>query len=398
MSGYLVDERLDTSALVDGWFNTGDLGWIDERGFLNLRGRQAEVINVSGMKVLPSEVEEVITTLPGVTEVKVYAGKTRAGAQHVRAAVAGEGINIAQIKAHCEKHLVYYKRPAPIILMDALPRSSTERFFAACSLDRFRPAALAAPTRIGGKRKHTLVNLGNWQLDTVDGGALSLDGGVVYGVVPKVLWEKLTPADAHNRLRLRNSCLLARDGSHTVLIDTGYGGKHDRLDRLFYELEEGEPLLGSLAALGVSPEQVDTVVFSHLHFDHAGGASRVRPPAPTRADVSPCPARDRPNRMGRRHGPASRTGAGLSPEQSPGPGSGREAGIHLGQFDHRARFAEPAHRRPHPRPPGAGRRVGGRGGDLGGGRLPYGSSFAAVRGAWLTTPTWSKPGGSSRSY
>jgi acyl-CoA synthetase (AMP-forming)/AMP-acid ligase II len=124
MAGYLVDERLDTSMIVDGWFNTGDLGRIDERGALTLRGRQAEVINVSGMKVLPSEVEEVIAAYPGVTEVKVYAGKSKAGAQHVRAAVAGSGFDVAQIKAHCESQLVYYKRPSPIILMDALPRST----------------------------------------------------------------------------------------------------------------------------------------------------------------------------------------------------------------------------------------------------------------------------------
>ncbi len=126
MAGYLVEERVDTSALVDGWFNTGDLGWLDQRGALHLRGRQAEVINVSGMKVLPSEVEEVIASLAGVAEVKVYSGKSQAGAHHVRAVVvAGEGIDVDRIKAHCEEHLVYYKRPSRITLMEALPRTST---------------------------------------------------------------------------------------------------------------------------------------------------------------------------------------------------------------------------------------------------------------------------------
>jgi glyoxylase-like metal-dependent hydrolase (beta-lactamase superfamily II) len=119
-----------------------------------------------------------------------------------------------------------------------------------------------------------LVNLGNWRLDTVDGGSFSIDGGVVYGVVPKMLWEKATPPDACNRLRFRNNCVLARDGRHTVLIDTGYGGKHVPLDRSFYEMDAGEPLLESLASLGVCPDDIDTVVLSHLHFDHAGGATR----------------------------------------------------------------------------------------------------------------------------
>lgn len=118
------------------------------------------------------------------------------------------------------------------------------------------------------------MNLGNWQLDTVDGGDFCLDGGVVYGIVPRRLWEKLTPPDPLNRIRIRNNCVLARDGRHTVLIDTGYGGKYAPLDRNFYELEEGEPLAKSLAQLGVRPEDIDTVVFSHLHFDHAGGATR----------------------------------------------------------------------------------------------------------------------------
>lgn len=124
MAGYLVDEKLDESMLCDGWFNTGDLGRIGDDGALRLCGRQAEVINLSGMKVLPSEVEEVIGAIPGVVEVKVYPGKTRHGSLQIRAAVAAEsGVDPARIKAHCEEQLVYYKRPARITMLDALPRS-----------------------------------------------------------------------------------------------------------------------------------------------------------------------------------------------------------------------------------------------------------------------------------
>jgi long-chain acyl-CoA synthetase len=125
MLGYLNDETLDTSMVVDGWFNTGDLGSIDENGALRLSGRQAEVINLSGMKVLPREVEEVIAAIPGVIEVKVYPGKTRHGSLHVRAAVVAEnGTDGAVIRAHCEQHLVYYKRPSRITMMEALPKSA----------------------------------------------------------------------------------------------------------------------------------------------------------------------------------------------------------------------------------------------------------------------------------
>ena len=99
MIGYLSDETLDTSVLDDGWFNTGDLGSMDSDGALSLYGRQAEVINISGMKVLPREVEEVIAALPGVAEVKVYPGRTRHGSLHVKAAVvADNGIDTAQVK------------------------------------------------------------------------------------------------------------------------------------------------------------------------------------------------------------------------------------------------------------------------------------------------------------
>jgi acyl-coenzyme A synthetase/AMP-(fatty) acid ligase len=123
MAGYLVDERLEKAAVEDGWFNTGDLGWFDDQGSLHLMGRQAEVINVSGMKVLPREVEEVILSLSGVEEVKVYPGETRLGSHHVKAAVVARGdVGVAQVQSHCEEHLVYFKRPARIVLMDKLPR------------------------------------------------------------------------------------------------------------------------------------------------------------------------------------------------------------------------------------------------------------------------------------
>lgn len=118
------------------------------------------------------------------------------------------------------------------------------------------------------------MQLGNWQLDTVSGGTLRLDGGTMFGVVPKMLWEKVSPPDDRNRIRMDTNCVLARDGVHTVLIDTGYGGKLTERQRHFDALESGEPLLKSLAALNVTPEQVDYVALTHLHFDHCGGGTR----------------------------------------------------------------------------------------------------------------------------
>jgi glyoxylase-like metal-dependent hydrolase (beta-lactamase superfamily II) len=118
------------------------------------------------------------------------------------------------------------------------------------------------------------MQLGDWQLDTVNGGYFRLDGGVMFGVVPRVLWQNVVRPDDQNRIPCANHCVLARDGNRTVLIDTGYGGKHATLERKFYGMEPGEPLLESLTRLGVEPAEIDLVVFSHLHFDHVCGATR----------------------------------------------------------------------------------------------------------------------------
>lgn len=118
------------------------------------------------------------------------------------------------------------------------------------------------------------MQLGDWRLDTVDGGRFSLDGGAMFGVVPKPLWSKARPADALNRIPCACHCVLCRDGERIVLIETGYGGKLTEKERELYAASPGEPLVESLAALGVAPDDVDAVVLSHLHFDHAGGCTR----------------------------------------------------------------------------------------------------------------------------
>ena len=124
MLGYLIDETLDTSSLASGWFSTGDLGHVDVYGSLFIRGRAAEVVNVSGMKVLPREVEEVILSLKNVREVKVFGHKNRSGSYQVHAAVVGDRLSVEDIRKHCREQLVYYKRPAKIILLAAIPKNA----------------------------------------------------------------------------------------------------------------------------------------------------------------------------------------------------------------------------------------------------------------------------------
>jgi acyl-coenzyme A synthetase/AMP-(fatty) acid ligase len=126
MVGYLGTDGIDRSAIVDGWFDTGDMALLDDEGDIRLRGRASEVINVFGMKVLPSEVEEVIALLPQIKEVKVYGVVNAGGYPSVRAAVvASEGLREADVRAHCRAHLISYKRPDKVVLLERLPRTAS---------------------------------------------------------------------------------------------------------------------------------------------------------------------------------------------------------------------------------------------------------------------------------
>jgi long-chain acyl-CoA synthetase len=125
MAGYLTPQGIDASHIVDGWFQTGDLGYLDAAGRIHLVGRESEVINVFGLKVIPSEVEAVIRQIAGVTDVKVYAGQHRSGSQIVKAAIAGpDSLDVAAVREHCARQLVGYKRPEVITRLDSLPRNS----------------------------------------------------------------------------------------------------------------------------------------------------------------------------------------------------------------------------------------------------------------------------------
>jgi acyl-coenzyme A synthetase/AMP-(fatty) acid ligase len=123
MAGYLGEDGIDAAPLVDGWFTTGDVGRLDRHGAIHLVGRETDVINVNGLKVIPREVEEVLLLLDGVREAKVYAGRRASGAEYVKAALVATGLDLSGIRMYCDQHLVYYKRPEVITLLDSLPKS-----------------------------------------------------------------------------------------------------------------------------------------------------------------------------------------------------------------------------------------------------------------------------------
>lgn len=119
------------------------------------------------------------------------------------------------------------------------------------------------------------MHFGDIEVLFLDAGAFGLDGGAMFGVVPKPLWEKKSPPDEKNRIRMRANSLLIRAQHKNVLIETGNGTKMDPKQRSIYAVQDGDPLLDALAHNGVKPEQIELVINTHLHFDHAGGNTRV---------------------------------------------------------------------------------------------------------------------------
>jgi glyoxylase-like metal-dependent hydrolase (beta-lactamase superfamily II) len=117
------------------------------------------------------------------------------------------------------------------------------------------------------------LRIGPYTVHFLSGGRFRLDGGAMFGVVPKVLWGRVAPPDEKNRIRMRMTCLLIEGEGKRVLVDAGSGTKADAKFRDIYAIERPEALLEDLAALGCGPEDVTDVALTHLHFDHCGGGT-----------------------------------------------------------------------------------------------------------------------------
>lgn len=137
-----------------------------------------------------------------------------------------------------------------------------------------------------------MIRLGEIELTIVSGGRFRLDGGAMFGIIPKPLWERLVTPDERNRIPMATNCVLVRTAGRTALIDTGLGTKWATRERDLFALEGGT-IVDSLAEVGVAPDAVDMVLYSHLHLDHAGGGTAWAPrdPDDSQADRSPRVAR-----------------------------------------------------------------------------------------------------------
>ena len=110
------------------------------------------------------------------------------------------------------------------------------------------------------------------KINIIDAGHFKLDGGAMFGVVPKSIWHKLNPADDNNMCSWSMRCLLVEDNGKLILIDTGMGDKQDAKFQGFYYRHGDGDLLTSIVRAGYSPNEITDVILSHLHFDHCGGA------------------------------------------------------------------------------------------------------------------------------
>lgn len=119
------------------------------------------------------------------------------------------------------------------------------------------------------------MKIGKYQLHTIETGLFGLDGGAMFGIIPKPLWELSNPSDELNRVDLTARCLLLISDSKKILIDTGIGEYWDEKFNRIYRLDYSRSmLLPSLQKLNINPEDITDIILTHLHFDHTGGSTK----------------------------------------------------------------------------------------------------------------------------
>ncbi len=145
-------------------------------------------------------------------------------------------------------------------------------------MDAPRPIDLSVPSA-GAIQDHRWVRFGSFELHWIETGDLWLDGGAMFGVVPKALWSRQLPPDAQNRIPMTMRCLLIRslNTGRLYLVDNGAGNKFNEKMSSIYGLDYGpqdeKRLETSLARASIQPSEITDLIFTHLHFDHCGGTT-----------------------------------------------------------------------------------------------------------------------------
>ncbi|MEP7116758.1 MAG: methylmalonyl-CoA epimerase [Acidobacteriota bacterium] len=219
---------------------------------------------------------ELLEATAPTSPIAKFLEKRGPGLHHVAVAVDDIVAALAELRA------------AGVRLIDELPRAGAEGALVAflhpsaaggVLVELKQPAtgvaaghAQVVPLFRGGGR----VTVGDFELITLCDGFFALDGGAMFGTVPRTLWEKRLPPDDRHRIPMTMRPLLVRTGDVTVLIDAGCGDKMEAKSAAIYGLDRTYHLTHSLADAGLGVDDIDIVVASHLHFDHVGGFTERR--------------------------------------------------------------------------------------------------------------------------
>ncbi len=121
-----------------------------------------------------------------------------------------------------------------------------------------------------------MLKIGNYKIENIRTSTFWLDGGAMFGVVPRTLWSRHHPPDEKGRIHMTMNALLIRDETRNILVDTGVGTKWNEKMMGIYAIEhEPDNLISSLERVGLKPEDITDVILTHLHFDHVGGATHI---------------------------------------------------------------------------------------------------------------------------
>jgi methylmalonyl-CoA epimerase len=200
----------------------------------------------------------------------------------------GPGLHHITLRVEDIAAAVAHLRAKGVRLIDEAPRPGAEGATVAFIHPSAAHGVLVELKQSPSPQKRSTVQrftLGDFELVSVCDGFIALDGGAMFGVVPKPLWSKVAPPDDRNRVTLAMRPLIVR-GPRTMIIDAGLGDKDDERFHDIYGVDRRRNLDHTLAEAGLAPEDIDIVLASHLHFDHAGGftvrdvSGKVRPKFP----------------------------------------------------------------------------------------------------------------------
>ena len=210
-----------------------------------------------------------------------YTDKRGPGLHHITLRVDDIHAALAQLKARGARLIDEQPRPGAEHSLVAFVHPSSAHGV----LVELKQAVSHQPSAISHDTAVRRYALGDLELISLCDGLIRLDGGAMFGVVPKPLWEKQAPADGRNRITLAMRPLIVR-GARTMIIDAGLGAKDSARFHEIYGVDRTRSLEVTMAEAGIAPEDVDIVLATHLHFDHAGGftyrdaGGKIRPTFP----------------------------------------------------------------------------------------------------------------------